>query len=876
MRIFHKIREKYNLDDSFFNESGFVEFTDLQKARIFAQKINQQRDLEKYPEAAVKASEINGIVLENEIIFYLLDLFQKERKLNIIEEILDSIEDKIGTVKVNKTLKTFIEEFPPSPIFNKEINSTDYLMEKTEKKQNKHIVISSIIDLHLSNANPAVVKYSELFSDKKFETETSYSEVVDEINRYLSKQPPFGPDEQNILEMLTSIAEKNPKSIQAQLEFILEKWGTLTKPFQSRILQAIDFIKEEEKFRGIGPGESQVIEFDYLDENYTQDREWMPQVVLLAKNIYVWLDQLSDKYNTHIEKIDQIPNAELEQLVSWGFNALWLIGIWERSSASKTIKQWCGNPEAEASAYSVYDYVIANDLGGEEALQNLRRRARDYGIRLASDMVPNHMAIDSKWMKEHPDWFISLPYCPFPSYSYSGESLSRDPRYGIYLEDHYFSRTDAAVTFKWVNNDTGEVRYIYHGNDGTSMPWNDTAQINFLKPEVREAVIQTILHVSRMFPIIRFDAAMTLTKKHYHRLWFPAPGSGGDIPSRVEHGLSREEFNKAMPQEFWREVVERIKQETPDTLLLAEAFWLLEGYFVRALGMHRVYNSAFMNMLRDEDNANYRSVIKNTLEYDPEILQRFVNFMNNPDEETAVHQFGKGEKYFGIAILLVTMPGLPMFGHGQIEGFAEKYGMEYRRAYWNEKSDLGFIKYHEKTIFPLMKRRNLFAGVKNFYLYDFFTFEGHVNEDVFAFSNNNNKERALVIYHNKYTETKGWIKTSVAFMEKNENRLKQVTLGEGLKINNEKDCFIIFRDQINGLEYIRNCNDIYEKGLFLELKAYQSSVFIDFREVHDNDEKPYSRIYQSLNGKGVMKISDELKKTFKPVVKTKANQLFLK
>ena len=45
------------------------------------------------------------------------------------------------------------------------------------------------------------------------------------------------------------------------------------------------------------------------------------------------------------------------------------------------------------------------------------------------------------------------------------------------------------------------------------------------------------------------------------------------------------------------------RRKSPDTLLLAEAFWLMEGYFVRTLGMHRVYNSAFMNMLRDEDNA---------------------------------------------------------------------------------------------------------------------------------------------------------------------------------------------------------------------------------------------------------------------------------
>ena len=41
------------------------------------------------------------------------------------------------------------------------------------------------------------------------------------------------------------------------------------------------------------------------------------------------------------------------------------------------------------------------------------------------------------------------------------------------------------------------------------------------------------------------------------------------------------------PWRAWREVVERVRQETPDTLLLAEAFWMMEGYFVRTLGMHR-------------------------------------------------------------------------------------------------------------------------------------------------------------------------------------------------------------------------------------------------------------------------------------------------
>ena len=304
-------------------------------------------------------------------------------------------------------------------------------------------------------------------------------------------------------------------------------------------------------------------------------------------------------------------------------------------------------------------------------------------------MVPNHMGIDSRWVMEHPEWFISLPHPPYPGYTYGGENLTDHDRVEIRLEDHYWNNSDAAVTFEWRDRQTGERRYVYHGNDGTSFPWNDTAQLDFSQAAVREQVIQTILAVARRFPVIRFDAAMVLARKHVRRLWFPAPGEGGGaIPSRAEHGtMTQREFDAAMPAEFWREVVDRVATEVPDTLLLAEAFWLLEGYFVRTLGMHRVYNSAFMHMLRDEDNAGYRRVIKETLEFDPEILKRYVNFMNNPDEKTAVEQFGKGDKYFGVATLLATLPGLPMFGHGQFEGYAEKYGMEFRRATLDERPD---------------------------------------------------------------------------------------------------------------------------------------------------------------------------------------------
>ena len=201
-----------------------------------------------------------------------------------------------------------------------------------------------------------------------------------------------------------------------------------------------------------------------------------------------------------------------------------------------------------------------------------------------------------------------------------------------------------------------------------------------------------------------------------------------------------------MPQEFWREVVDRINESMPNVLLMAEAFWLMESYFVRTLGMHRVYNSAFMHMMMKEENKKYRDLIIKTLEFNPEILKRYVNFMSNPDEETAVNQFGKGDKYFGVAVMLVTMPGLPMFGHGQVEGFSEKYGMEYKRAYYTESPDEHLIWRHQKEIFPLMKMRHIFSQVENFEFYNFVTVNGIVDQNVFAFSNRFGNEVAVIVH----------------------------------------------------------------------------------------------------------------------------------
>ena len=866
--ISREARDFYQFEQSLFSLSGNVIFANFHATRVFADKMNSKRDLVNYPERAVKAGQINAMGLIDEILHYVAGLYRDQRNPGAMARALNWLYERLGREAVDTALHRFADDFPPSAVYRGEIALEDYLEDETDGIPNRQIILEEMLMLWLANVNPAFAPFLELFDDATLEKETVYREIIAGLHEFFDAQPTFGPENQNLVDMLRSPAVAVPHSLAGQLEYIRERWGHLLGRYLYRLLSSLDLISEEEKMLFLGPGPSLVYDFAGLEielERFSTDRDWMPQLVLIAKNTHVWLDQLSKKYQYPMTRLDQIPDEELDTLARRGFTSLWLIGVWERSPASQEIKQLCGNPEAVASAYSLFDYQIATDLGGEAALHNLRERAWQRGIRLASDMVPNHMGIYSRWVLEHPDWFISLDYSPFPSHSFNGPDLSSDERVGIFLEDHYYERSDAAVVFKRVDRWTGSEKYVYHGNDGTSMPWNDTAQLNYLNPEVREAVTQAILHVARLFPVIRFDAAMTLTKRHYQRLWFPEPGSGGAIPTRAEHGLTKDQFNAQMPTEFWRDVVDRVAEEAPDTLLLAEAFWLLEGYFVRTLGMHRVYNSAFMNMLRDEKNAEYRLVIKNTLEFDPEILKRFVNFMNNPDEETAIAQFGKGDKYFGICTMLATMPGLPMFGHGQIEGLAEKYGMEYRRAYWDEQPDSGLVQRHEREIFPLLRRRHLFAEVRDFLLYDFFTPEAYVNEDVYAYSNRAGDERTLVVYHNKYADARGWIRTSVAYSVKTgngERTLVQKSLGEGLGLHDDENYFCIFRDHVAGLDYIRSSRDLYRQGLYVELGAYKHHVFLDFREVRDNDWHQYAHLAAYLNGRGVPSIDEALKEIF--------------
>jgi glycosidase len=755
--IGRKARQALGLPDACYDKRGRFTMNGPRDARVLA-----SRYAEIYPGEAPSPSDLYGAAHIITAWRLLMSHFASEKE-PYEQGALKALEEKISREETDAVLDGIMKSFPDDAVWHGRRTPGESIRRSGPRRSGREWTVKNWTLINLAVSDPAFAPFGRLFDEYGEKRNPIAPEAWNIVVSDDKSNPPRVPEDLPPVASLRRPIDIAPNSVKDQLLYILSRWGRVLGDWAAGLIGALDMIEEETRPRFHGPGPAQRPGFADLDEyaRFSRDDDWMPRVVLMAKNVLVWLDQLSRRYQRPIRTLDAIPEEELSLLASRGFNALWLIGLWERSAASREIKRRMGNPEAHASAYSLFGYEIAGELGGWEALERLRDNAERYGIRLSSDMVPNHVGIDSDWVRQYPHRLLAVENCPFPGYRFESENLSADSRVDIRLEDHYWERTDAAVVFKRTENATGRVDYVYHGNDGTTMPWNDTAQIDFLNPEAREAVIEDILHVARNFPIIRFDAAMVLARKHIRRLWYPAPGAGGAIPSRSEHALSDEEFLASCPTEFWREVVDRVAAEVPGTLLLAEAFWMMEGYFVRTLGMHRVYNSAFMNMLRDKKNAEYRDLIKETIVFDPGILQRFVNFMNNPDEETAVEQFGKDDRYFAACTLLATLPGLPMVGHGQVEGLSEKYGMEYVRAYRDEHPDDDLIARHEREIFPLLSRRHVFAGAESFRLYDLIGDHG-VNEDVFAFSNASGSERSLVLVNNAFERAAGSIRKAAA------------------------------------------------------------------------------------------------------------------
>ena len=868
-------RERYDFNAEAFTVGGRLLAVDFGEAQRITAAMNAARESGAVAGPLVAPGELGAAALLHELAHAVLDLFEWRGAA------VASVSAALGAEANDRLLAAMRERFPPPSRVVKATSGADSDSEvDTAGEPTAETTFEELLLLGEARDNRALEQFSELFTlgtltgDEAFERalaglrETLSGVRVSDMGAAVAPQRAGREDRQrranlveaagdgeaqhavtDLLTLLRSPARRHPGSLKGQLSAAIELWAPLLGArfalLLERALRGVDQLSEEHTFVTTGfhgppppaAGEYATAGDEAGEAAYSRDSGWMTGVVMVAKNAFVWLEQLSQRHGRRIERLDQVPDEELAVLAEQGFDTIWLVGVWHRSDASKTIKRLRGQPFAEASAYAIYDYAIAPELGGEEALAALSARAAAHGLRLAGDMVPNHTGIDARWVEEQQDWYLSLQAPPFASYRFSGPDLTPGRPIELRLEDGYYDGSDAAVVFERRDRASGEVSYLYHGNDGTAMPWNDTAQLDYLNPAARAAVIETIVAVAQRFKVIRFDAAMTLVKRHIRRLWHPPPGEGGAVPSRSRHAIFGDDFERAMPHEFWREVVDTLAVRAPDTLLVAEAFWLLEGYFVRTLGMHRVYNSAFMHLLAAERNAEHRRLLRRTLASHPGDLERFVNYLTTPDEESAAETFGRGDKYFAAALMLVTFPGTPLFGHGQVDGLGEKYGMEFRAPRLAEVADDELNERHLRVLAPLLARRAEFASASGFYLADVVSDDGGVLEDVYAylFARTPQRQRAtLVLVNNSSGVRKGRLLRVSAADDPDQGLDLTSAFGFGDAAEAD-DLRATFHDSVGGSRTadgkvatrIWNTQRLRSEGLAVELGPYRAVVYLD-------------------------------------------------
>jgi hypothetical protein len=321
-REFHisrKSRDRYQFDQTLFATNGNVIFANFRASLVFSQRMNDKRDLVRFPEQTVKAGQINAMGLIDEILHYILAQYRDQKNPDSMAKALVWVDDRLGKDAVDKALHKFADAFPSIRVYRREITAAEYLTGETDGTPNRQILLEEMLLLWLENANPAFAPHLELFDDTELKEQTSYATVLTELHAFFETQPPFGPDNQNQVDMLRSPSTAVPHSLSGQLEYMLTRWGPLLGQYLYRLLTSLDLIKEEEKPVFFGPGPPLVPIYDRVSdepERFSPDKDWMPRVVLQAKNAHVWLDQLSRKYQRSITRLDHIPDEGIYRPVA--------------------------------------------------------------------------------------------------------------------------------------------------------------------------------------------------------------------------------------------------------------------------------------------------------------------------------------------------------------------------------------------------------------------------------------------------------------------------------------------------------------------------------------------------------------------------------
>ena len=351
---------------------------------------------------------------------------------------------------------------------------------------------------------------------------------------------------------------------------------------------------------------------------------WPAQPVIYEIDTAVWLGDLSRAAGQLVTLAD-VTGSDWDAITPDGVNAVWLMGVWERSPAGLALTN--ANQELQASfrealpdlrpedvigsPYCVRRYVAADMFGGRDGLAAARAALAARGVRLILDYVPNHVAPDHPWVISDPELFVRG----------SEDDLRADPA-------------------GWVAAG-GQV--LAHGRDPYFPPWPDVVQLNAFSPALRAATAETLADIAGQCDGIRCDMAMLMINDIFAKTWGTRVGP-------------------APPEDFWPAVLGELRGQHPEVVLAAEAYWDME-WELQQQGFDFCYDKRLYDRIIEED----ASAVRDHLRADPGYQSRLLRFLENHDEPRVASRMDPAAER-AAAVSIATLPGATLWYEGQFEG----------------------------------------------------------------------------------------------------------------------------------------------------------------------------------------------------------------
>lgn len=358
--------------------------------------------------------------------------------------------------------------------------------------------------------------------------------------------------------------------------------------------------------------------------------EWPLNPVLHELGTWPWLTDLEVRYGRSMTLAD-VPAEVWDDVARPGVDAVWLMGVWERSPAGAAIART--NPAMVASqrealpdvtdadvvgsAYCIRRYVPDARFGGAEGLAAARAALAARGARLLLDWVPNHVAPDHLWVAEHPEYFVRA----------TPEAIAADPDSFLALDGQVFAR----------------------GRDPYFPAWPEVLQLDTTAPATRRAAAAELAAVAEQCDGVRCDMAMLVLDDVVARTWGPRATAPADAAG------------------YWPSVMAPVRARHPGFAFFAEAYWGLEGALLDA-GFDACYDKTLYDRLVHGDIGGTRAHLAGA---DPAWQRRTVRFLENHDEPRAAAAFASDRepaRQRAAALLLLSTPGVALLHEGQFEG----------------------------------------------------------------------------------------------------------------------------------------------------------------------------------------------------------------